>query len=211
VASTLILSGIGCEGEQSGGSRGAKVAIEPEAQEAAESNLLALADLPGGWEAGEPLRFPWDCEAGDYSALTMTGTANGEALVHFAVGEATSRAQVYATEQMAAEALDVLADQLEGDEVERCIVDILVEVPDQRDVQAEIHEIDIHPPAGVDDARLWQAEVTSEEAGIHQYEEMVALRAGERIAFILTSRVPTPLSPAVRDVLIAPVAKALSG
>ncbi len=184
--------------------------IEPEAQEVAESITLEQTDLPAGWEPGKPVGLIWTCDAGDYSELTMTGTATGEELEHLAVGRATSRAQVYATEQMAAEALDILADQLEREEIGNCMLDVLVQDPEGRRFQAQIREIEISAPAGVDEARAWQAEITSDDDEIRQYEEMVALRAGERIAFVITSRVPTPLSPAVRDVLVAPVGESLT-
>jgi hypothetical protein len=230
LAVALVLAFSACGGDGNGGSDGgsqSKRAIEPDAQEHAESILLTLTDFPDGWRADAPREEDEEgqeafneCVGADYSAFTVTGDADSD---HFAMGEtaeASSEALVYESEQMAAEALEQWAQAIEGEEADTCMSEWLGEFEDEdfEVTGAEVGELSFTPPSGVDDARAWQVEMTiegkagsqSEDVSVSAYIDLVQLRNGETTAQVTTGDVFSPFDSALRDELVAAVAGRMS-
>jgi hypothetical protein len=220
----LALSACGGDGnDNDGGGRQLKRAIEPAAQERAESMLLTLSDFPDGWRADEPAEEDEEadnafreCVGADFSAFTVVGDAQSDG---FAMGEtatASSEAEVFESEQMAAEAVAEFAEAVDGEEADACMTDWLgkFEDPNIEITGAEVGELSFTPPPGVDDANAWQVEVTIEgKAGSQAeglsataYVDIVQLRNGDATAEVTTTDIATPLDPEVRDQLVAAVA-----
>jgi hypothetical protein len=219
----LALSACGGDGDGNGGSRDFQRAIEPQAQERAESILLTLADFPDGWRAETPAEDDQEsdeafaeCIGADYSAFTMIGDAESD---DFAMGEtavASSDAQVFESEQMAADAVAEFAEDLGNDAADTCMSEMLGEFEDE-DVEitgAEVSELSFTPPPGVDDANAWQVVITVEgKAGsqaeglsVPAYADLVQLRNGDETAEVTTTDIQTPFDPVLRDELVAAVA-----
>ncbi|MGH2921623.1 MAG: hypothetical protein ACRDKU_06125, partial [Gaiellaceae bacterium] len=156
-------------------------AIEPAAQRRAESMLLTRSDLPKGWQPHEGgVGVTGGCLGGDYSAFTLIGTAQGDVLQDDKEGDGRvlSVGQVFATEEMAAEGLEILADEVEREGVERCVIDQLSQDPAAPEIGADIREISVPPPSGVDEARAWLTTITYDEEPFTAYDQMVVLRDG---------------------------------
>ena len=195
--------------EEADGYRAAEQALEPEAQERAQSVPLTLSDLPDSWQPHEGgVGVIGACLGGDLSALTIVGAAQGKDFQHSGTGRVTSAAQVFATEQMAAEELEILATEVEREEVERCVADLLGRHPDAPEIGADIREISIPPPSGVDETRAWQVAITYHEEGapFTAYDQMFVLREEDTTAFVMTWSFLTPFNPVLRDEMIAMVA-----
>jgi hypothetical protein len=221
----LALSACGGDGDGNGNgsSRDFQRTIEPEAQERAESILLTLTDFPDGWRAEEPAEDDdeesdeafAECIGADYSAFTMIGDAESD---DFAMGEtavASSEAQVFETEQMAADAVAEFVEGLGNEAADTCMSEMLGEFEDE-DVEitgAEVSELSFTPPPGVDDAYAWQVVVTVEgKAGsqaeglsVPAYADLVQLRNGDETAEVTTTDIQTPFDPELRDELVAAV------
>jgi hypothetical protein len=195
--SCAAASACGGDGESKQGSSDFQRAIEPEAQAQAESMLLELADFPDGWRAEEPAEEDEegdeafrDCVGVDFSTFTVIGEAHSD---DFAMGEtatASSGAEVFASEQMAAEAVAQFAEALEGEKADTCMTDLLGEFEDE-DVEitgAEVGELSFTPPSGVDDANGWQVVITiegkagseAEGVSVTGYAELLRCTAARR-------------------------------
>jgi hypothetical protein len=195
--------------EQANGTRQVQQAIEPVAQEHAESIVLTRSDLPDGWQPHEGgVGVTGACLGGDYSALTLTGIAGGDVFQDDKEGEGRvgSGGQVFATEEMAAELLEILADEVERDEVEQCVIDQLGQDPAAPEIGANIREISVPPPSGVDDARAWQTTITYDEEPFTAYDQMVVLRDGDTVASVVTWSFLRPFNSVLRGEMIATVA-----
>jgi hypothetical protein len=223
----LVLSACGGDGDGNDGSRDFQRAIEPQAQERAESILLTLTDFPDGWRAEgateddeESDEAFAECIGADYSAFTMIGDAESD---DFAMGEtavASSDAQVFENEQMAADAVAEFAEGLGNEAADTCMSEMLGGFEDE-DVEitgAGVSELSFTPPPGVDDANAWQVVVTVEgKAGsqaeglsVAAYADLVQLRIGVETAEVTTTDIQTPFDPELRDELVAAVAARMS-
>lgn len=190
--------------------------------------LLTLSDFPDGWRAEEPSEEDdvsdedfRDCLGVDLSAFTVTGDAQSD---DFAMGEtaiASSDAEVFENEQMAAEAVGDFAEGLDGEEADTCMTDFFqagFEDPDVEITGAEVGELSFTPPPGVDDAKAWQVTVTiegkaggqAEGVSVTGYFDLVQLRSGENTAEVTTGDLSTPFDPELRDELVAAVAARLN-
>jgi hypothetical protein len=203
----------GTSSAKADGYRAAEQDIEPQGQERAQAIPLTLSDLPDGWQLHEGgVGVIGECVEGDLSALTLIGAARGEYFQGSAVGRVTSAGQVFATEQMAVEELEILADQVEREHVERCITDLLGRHPDAPEIRADLRGIRVPPPSGVDEARAWQVAISydDEEAPFTAYDQMVVLRDGSTTAFVLTWSFLTPFNPVLRNELLETVARRMA-
>jgi hypothetical protein len=220
----LALSACGGDGNDNNGGGGQlKRAIEPAAQERAESMLLTLSDFPDGWRADEPAEEDEEADAAfrecvgvDFSAFTVVGDAQSDG---FAMGEtatASSEAEVFEREQMAAEAVQRFAETLDGEEADACMTDWLGRFEDE-EVEitgAEVGQLSFTPPPGIDDANAWQVDVTiegkagsqAEGVSVSAYVDVVQIRNGDATAEVTTTDVATPFDPQLRDQLVAAVA-----
>ena len=224
----LVLSACGGDGnEANSGGNQLKRAIEPAAQERAESMLLTLSDFPDGWREDEPADNDEEsdeafreCVGADFSAFTVIGDAESD---DFAMGEtatASSGAEVFESEQMAAEAVAEFAERLGSEVADTCMSEMFGAFQDEavEITGAEIGELSFTPPPGVDDANAWQVEVTIEgKAGsqaegisVPVYVDLVQLRNGDATAEVTTSDIATPFDPELRDQLVAAVAGHIS-
>ena len=219
----LALSACGGDGNgDAGGGSVVKRAIEPEAQQHAESILLTLSDFPDGWRAEAAAADDEDdeeafneCVGADYSGVIIIGEGQSD---DFATGEtpvASSDVAVFESEQMATQALAVRAGGLEGDKADICIPELLGEPPADTEITgAEVGELSFTPPSGVDDAAAWQFAITIQGEGGSQdeglsvtvYADQVVLRNGNTIASVTTTDIATPFDPELRDELVAAVA-----
>jgi len=223
----LALSACGGDGngESAGGSE-PKLAIEPEAQERAESIVLTLSDFPRGWRAEEAagegeadLEVFNDCVGADYSGFILIGEGQSD---DFAMGEtavASSSVAVFESEQMATQAFAERAESLEGDQADTCLPELLGEPPgDVEMTSAEIGELSFTPPAGVDDAGAWQLAVQiegkagsqDEDLSVTVYGDLVALRNGDTITTVTTTDIASTFDPELRDQLVTAVAGRVS-
>jgi hypothetical protein len=208
----LALSACG-SGEDGEGER--TDAIEPEAQEQAESLLLVASDLPTGWLAAERP------SAEENEAVEEFNRCTGSDISQFAEGNAQSEgfernewavvsdAQIFTSDEEAAEAVGS-TEEVEFDRIEDCMVifagRLNVEVID---VHASELEIPITP--GVDDTFAWQLKVTwegLEDDGMSatSYFEYVQLRKSDAAAGLSVSGIGTPFDPALRDELLSTIA-----
>jgi hypothetical protein len=221
------VSACGGDGESNEGSSDFQRAIEPEAQAQAESMLLQLTDFPDGWRAEEPAEEDEegdgafrDCLGVDFSTFTIIGDARSD---DFSTGEtatASSEAEVFASEQMAAEAVAQFAEALDSEQADTCMTDVLGESEDEdfEITGAEVGELSFTPPSGADDANAWQVVFTiegkpgseAEGVSVTGYAELLQLRSGEKTSEVTTVGVPTPFDPDLRDDLVAVVAGRMS-
>jgi hypothetical protein len=225
----LSLSACGGDGEGDGGAEGNdfQVAIEPEAQEQAESLLLTLADFPDGWrtspadeEDEESDAAFRDCVGVDYSAFIKVGEAQSDGFAMGETAQASSEADVFESAEMATSAVAEFTRGFRDDEASPCMLEYLGELQDDQVevTQAEVGELSFTPPVDVDDASAFQAVVTVEgkpgtdAAGVSvdAYLDFVLLREGAATAAVTTQDVATPFDPALRDELIAAVAERLT-
>jgi hypothetical protein len=220
----LALSACGGGGnDNNGGGSQVKRAIEPAAQERAESMLLTLSDFPDGWRANDPAEEDEDgdeafreCVGVDFSALTVIGDAQSDDFTMGEIAVASSHVQVFESEQMAAEGVADYDEALDGEQADTCMTELLGEFEDQEVeiTRAKVGELSFTPPPGVDDANAWQVEVTVEgKAGgqaeglsLTAYVDLVQLRNGAVAAEVTTTDIATPLDPELRDQLVAAVA-----
>jgi hypothetical protein len=224
----LALSACGGNGDgESAGRSEVRRAIEPKAQERAESIVLALSDFPDGWraspsaeESDEEQEAFNECLGADYSAFTLIGEANSD---DFAMGEAataSSDAGVFESEEMAAHAVEERAEGLAGEEVAACVIELLGDPPgeDLEVTEAQVGELSFAAPPGVDDAMAWQLEIRiqgkagseAEGVSVNAYSDIVLLRHGDATVQVTTTDLPTPFDPELRDELVAAVAARMS-
>jgi hypothetical protein len=221
--SCLAISACGGDGDGNGGGSQLQRAIEPEAQERAESMLLTLSDFPDGWRADAPEEEDEDssegfreCAGADYSALTIVGEARSDDFAMGSTAQASSQAEVFESEEMAAAAVAEFTQAFASDEASACMNDYLGNLGDA-EVEftgAELGELSFTPPSGVDDASAWQVAVTvtgkpgtqAAGASVDAYIDFIQLREGERTAEVTTLDILSPFDPELRDDLVAAVA-----
>ena len=151
---SLSLAACGGDGDGGAGGTGFQRAIEPEAQEQAESLLLTLADFPDGWRASPAEEEDEESEAAfrecagvDYSAFTKVGEANS---VDFAMGEtaqASSEADVFESAEMASAGVAEFTQGFAADEANACMNEYFGELEnDQVEItEAELGELSFTP------------------------------------------------------------------
>lgn len=224
--SCVAVTACGGGGESSEGSSDVQRAIEPAAQERAESMLLTLSDFPDGWRAEEPAEEGEEseeafrrCVGADFSGFTVVGDARSD---EFAMEEAraSSGARVFETEEMAAAAVAEFSEGFSSDEADTCMNEFLQKSDDElfRFTEADAGELSFAPPSGVDDASAWQVVVTVEgkpgtqaaDYSVEAYFDFVQLRAGDTVSEMTTADVRSPFDPALRDELVAAVAERLT-
>jgi hypothetical protein len=215
-----------CGGDGNGDSGSVKRAIEPEAEQQAESILLTLSDFPDGWRAEAAAADDEDdqeafneCVGADYSGFTIIGEAESDDFLMGETAVASSDVAVFESGQMATQALAERADGLEGDKADICIPELLGELPGDTEITgAEVGELSFTPPPGVDDAAAWQfaitiqGEVGSQDEGLSVtvYADQVVFRNGDTIASVTTTDIAAPFDPELRDELVAAVAARMS-
>jgi hypothetical protein len=221
--SCLAISACGGDGDGDDESSLVQRAIEPEAQARAESMLLTLSDFPDGWRAGPAEEDEQgdeafnDCVGVDYSAFTIIGEARSDDFAMGEAAEASSEAEVFETEEMAAAAVAEFSQGFSSDEASDCISASFAEFEDD-EVEvtgAEVGELSFTPPSGFEDASAWQVVFTVEgkpgtaAAGVSvdAYIDFVQLRKGDVAAEVTTLDILTPFDPALRDELVAAVAE----
>lgn len=189
--------------------------------------LLTLSDFPDGWREGAPAEDDEqgdetfnDCVGVDYSDFTITGEAHSNDFAMGEAAEASSEAEVFETEEMAAAAVAEFTQAFSADEADACLSDSLGEFDDD-EVEitgAELGEVSFAPSPGVDDASAWQVAFTIEgkpgtqAAGVSvtAYIDFVQLRKGDTTAEVTTLDLPAPFDPELRDELVATVAGRLA-
>ena len=202
-------------------------AIEPEAQERAESIVLKLADFPDGWRASAPEEEDSaadeefnKCIGTDFSGLTEIGDANSQ---DFATGdstEASSEATIFKSDQQAEDGMSELAAGMSGSAVEDCFQDLIEEAlrgeKGFKLGEVDIGELSLTTP-DVEEAKAWQivipVEITSgaaEGLSANVYIELVALREGDAAATMTTLDVLTEFDPELRNQLVQTVAGRMS-
>jgi hypothetical protein len=227
LAGVVVLSACGGEGEGGNGGSGFQRAIEPQAQEQAESMLLTLSDFPDGWRTGAPAEQDVEGEAAfrecagvDYSAFTIIGEARSDDFTMGETTEASSEADVFESAEMAAAAVDEFTRGFTSDDADACMSEYLGEFDDDEVeiTKAEVGELSFTPPSGVDDASAWQVAFTvegkpgTEAAGVSvtAYVELILVRKGAEIAQIKTGDILSPFDPELREELVAAVAGRMS-
>lgn len=119
------------------GSTDSQRAIQPEAQQRAESLLLRLSDLPDGWFAGPPGDETFeDCIRADPSAFTIIGEADSDNFAAGDKGAASSNAEVFETEEMAAAAAAEFVRAPSSDVANACLTDFMDKYPATDDLTA---------------------------------------------------------------------------
>jgi hypothetical protein len=228
----LLVAAGACGGDDDEGEATASgIAIEPEAQQRAESINLTLADFPDGWRVSAPesdddtgREVFNECISVDYSGLTRTGDAESQDF--FAQGgqakQASSAVVIFDDEQQAGDAMSKYSEGFGGSAAEDCFQDVI-----ERAVRAEgdnegfegfklgeveIGELGFTPP-DVDEAQAWQIVIPLESTsgageGLEPnfYLELVLLREGDTTARLLTQHVLTEFDRDLRDKLIQTLA-----
>jgi hypothetical protein len=184
-----------------------QLAIQPGPQRRAESVVVTASDLPPGWrQRDRGVGVVSACIGGDFSAFTLTGALGGKVFQRDDEGRVLSAAQVYDTEQAAADGFALLAAELGKGSVERCVDELTSQTPDAPEVGVAIRELPVQPRPAVDEAKAWLATVSYPEEPYVAYEQTVILRNGDTIAFLMTWGVLRPFNPVLEDRLIATVA-----
>jgi hypothetical protein len=233
VAAALVVVltvGSACGGNGSDETASAR-AIEPEAQQRAESINLTLADFPDGWrvsaaesddDTGREVFN--ECIGVDYSGLTRIGDAESQDF--FAQGgqaeQASSAVVIFDDEQQAGDAMSKYSEGFGGSAAADCFQDVI-----ERAVRAEgdnegfegfkFGEVDIgelsFTPPDVDEAQAWQIVIPLESTsgageGLEPnfYLELVLLREGDTTARLLTQDVLTEFDRDLREKLIQTLA-----
>ena len=219
-----------CGGGEDGESESSQFqrAIEPQAQERAESVLLTSSDFPAGWQT-EPAdpeddldgdeAFN-DCIGVDYSDFTLIGEAESDDFLGEQAERASSESEVFENEEAAADAISELTEGFGSDEASTCMNEMLGEFEDEEVAitKAELQELDFTAPPGVDDANGWRIAFTiegkegtqSEGATAVAYIDLIQIRSGETTAELSTLDVEQPFDAEMRDELLGVVADRLS-
>jgi hypothetical protein len=229
----LLVAAGACGGDDDEGQATASgVAIEPEAQQRAESINLTLADFPDGWRIAAPesdddtgREVFNECISVDSSGLTRTGDA--ESKDFFTQGgqaeQASSAVVIFDDEQQAEDAMSKSSEGFGGSAAEDCFQDV-----NERAARAEgdnegffevvkFGEVDIgelsFTPPDVDEAQAWQIVIPLESTsgageGLEPnfYLDLVLLREGDTTARLLTQKVVTEFDRDLRDELIQTLA-----
>jgi hypothetical protein len=133
---------------------------------------------------------------------------------------ASSEAQVFETEEMAADAIARFADAIDSAEADACMTDLLGEYEDEsvEITGAEVGELSFTPPSGVDDAQAWQLVINiegkagSQAEGVSAtgYVDLVQLRSRAGVSEVTTADVFSPFDAELRDQLVAAAAGRMS-
>jgi hypothetical protein len=222
----LLVAAGACGGDDDEGEATASgIAIEPEAQQRAESINLTLADFPDGWRVAAPesdddtgREVFNECISVDYSGLTRTGDAESQDL--FAQGgqaeQASSAVVIFDDEQQAGDAMSKYSEDFGGSAAEDCFQDVIERAVNEgfegfKLGEADIGELSFTPP-DVDEAQAWQIviplESTSEAGeGLPNFHlELVLLREGDTTARLLTQHLLTEFDRDLHDKLIQTLA-----
>jgi hypothetical protein len=228
LAAGLVLAVASACGGSNGDDTASGRAIEPEAQQRAESINLTLADFPNGWRASAPEannsgqnKFN-KCIGADYSGLTKIGEAGSK---DFATGdstEASSQVVIFKDEQQAKNAMSKLSEAMGGAAAEDCFHDLIDEAMKKEgsngfkvgDVDAG--ELSFTAP-DVEEAKAWQivvpVEITSgvgEGLSPNAYIELMMLRDDGTTAALKTSDVLTEFDRELRDRLAQTLANRMT-
>jgi hypothetical protein len=222
-----------CGGSDNGGDTASGRAIEPEAQQRAESINLRLADFPDGWRVAAPesdddtgREVFAECINVDDSGLTRIGDAKSQDFFEQAPSgsatQASSAVVIFDDEQQAEDAMSKYSESFGGSAAEDCFQDVI-----ERAVSAEgdnegfegfkLGEVDIGEfsltPPDVDEAQAWQIVIPLEAtSGVGDglepnfYLELVLLREGDTTARLLTQDVLQEFDHELRDKLVRAVA-----
>jgi hypothetical protein len=215
-----------CGGNGNGDDTASGRAIEPEAQQRAESIVLKLSDFPNDWRASAPEaddsggdKFN-QCIGVDYSGLTRIGDAESQDFAKGDSTEATSDVVIFKNEQQSVDAMSEHSEGLGGTAAEDCVQD-LVEQAVKQEGGFKLGEIDVgelsFTPPGVDEAKAWQivipVEITSgvgEGFEPNVYLELVTLREGDTVAVLTTQDVLTEFDRELRGKLVQTIAGRMS-
>jgi hypothetical protein len=237
VAGVVLAAAAACGGNGNGNGDGTAAgrAIEPEAQQKAESINLTLADFPNGWRVSAPesdddtgREVFNECIAVDYSGLTRIGDAESQDFfshrraVEGGATQASSAVVIFDDEQQAEDAMSKYSESFGGSAAEDCFQDVI-----ERAMRAEgdnegfegfkLGEVDIgevsFTPPDVDEAQAWQIVIPLEAtSGVGEglepnfYLELVLLREGDATARLLTQDVLQEFDHELRDQLVRAVA-----
>jgi hypothetical protein len=164
-----------CGGNGNGDETASGRAIEPEAQERAESIGLKLTDFPNGWRASTPeadgesaqARFR-ECMGVDFSELTIIGEAESQDFGKDSA-EANSDVNIFEDDQQAEDGVREYSDGIGGTAAEDCFQDLVEDAvrEEGNDADIKLGEVDIGelsftPPENVDEAKAWQVEIPVE-------------------------------------------------
>jgi hypothetical protein len=134
-AAAILVATPACGGNGGGDSddTASERAIEPEAQERAESIVLKLADFPNGWRASAPEdedsgREEFNkCIGVDYSELTRIGEADSQDFAKGDSTEASSDVAIFTSDQQAEDLMSEFAAGMSGSAAEDCFQDLIEE------------------------------------------------------------------------------------
>jgi hypothetical protein len=219
-----------CGGNGNGDETASGRAIEPEAQQRAESINLTLADFPDGWRASAPEQGDSGreelnrCLGVDYSELTIIGEDESQ---DFATGdstEASSDVTVFKDEQQAEDAMRQFSEGMGGSGAEDCFQNLVEEAVKEGGSETDrfkLGEVDVgelsFTPPDVEEGKAWQVVVPveiTEGAGKgfepNVYVEAVVLREGDAITFLATEDVLTEFDRELRDELAQTLASRMS-
>lgn len=225
----LLVAAGACGGDDDEGEATASgIAIEPEAQQRAESINLTLADFadfPDDWRVAAPesdddtgREVFNECISVDYSGLTRTGDAKSQDF--FDLGgeaeQASSAVVIFDDEQQAEDAMSKYSEDFGGRAAEDCFQDVIERAVNKQGLvfklgEADIGELSFTPP-DVDEAQAWQIVTPLEspsgaEEGLpNLYLELVLLREGDTTARLLTQHLQTEFDRDLRDKLIQTLA-----
>lgn len=227
VAAALVVVltvGSACGGNGSDETASAR-AIEPEAEQRAESINLTLADFPDGWRVAAPesdddtgREVFNECIGVDDSGLTRIGDAESQDF--FAQGgqaeQASSAVVIFDDEQQAGDAMSKYSEDFGGSAAEDCFQDVIERAVNEgfegfKLGEADIGELSFTPP-DVDEAQAWQIVIPLESTsgageGLPNFHlELVLLREGDTTARLLTQHLLTEFDRDLHDKLIQTLA-----
>lgn len=226
----VLAAAAACGGNGTGDDSASGRAIEPEAQERAESIGLKLTDFPDGWRASAPeadgekaqARFR-ECIGVDFSELTIVGEAESPDFAKDSA-EAGSEVTIFEDDQQAEDGIKEYSDGIGGTAAEDCFRDLVEDAVREEGNDAEIKlgeieigELSFTPPENVDEGKAWQVEIPVViTSGVGQgfepsvYTELVTLREGATVANLTTEDVLTEFDRALRDELVQALADRMS-
>jgi hypothetical protein len=214
-----------CGGNDNGDDTASGRAIEPEAQQRAESINLTLADFPDGWRVAAPesdddtgREVFNECIGGYYSGLTRIGDAESKDFFAEAGGarQASSAVVILDDKQQAQDAMSKYSEGFGGSAAEDCFQAVLERDALERFEGFKLGEVGIgelsFTPPDIDEAQAWQIVIPLEAtAGAGDglpslYLELVLLREGDTTARLLTQHLVQEVDRELRDKLVRAVA-----
>jgi hypothetical protein len=159
----------------------------------------------------------WACTGQDFSAFTIIGEADSGDFAMGETAEVSSEADIFESEQMAADALAEAAAGYESEEADTCATEL---IPDPSDDDFDFGAIQLDPvsftpPTGLDEARAWQLVIPVEGASgtesegvtVTAYGDLVALRDGDAVVLLKALDVFSPFDPELRNQLAQSIAE----